>query len=109
MTTEHERMLEDRYILDFERSKQVRARRNALLANWLASHSRRNNAASVTADVLRLAQAAPSDDVLCDNLISDFGRTGDAFDRSVLRGRMTALTLEAAEQLAQEDASSSIQ
>jgi hypothetical protein len=96
-------MLEDKYILDFDRSKQVLARRNALLGNWLAIHMRRNDAAALTAGVLRLAQTASSDDTLCDHLISDLQRCGDVCDRTELRNKMHDLIMEAAEQLATED------
>jgi hypothetical protein len=103
MTSDHEKMLEDRYILDFERSKQVLARRNALLGNWLAVHMRRNDAAALTAEVLRLAKTASSDDSLCDDLLYDIQRHGGDCDKAELRETMKTLILEAAEQLAAED------
>jgi hypothetical protein len=49
MTNEREKLLEDRYILDFERSAMARARRNALLGNWIAIRAKRNDTAAMTA------------------------------------------------------------
>jgi hypothetical protein len=103
MTSEHERMLEDKYILDFQRSKQVLARRNALLGNWLAVHMKRNDVAAMTGEVVRLASRASNDDTLCDDLLGDLQRQGESCDRTELRSKMHELILEAAEQLAAED------
>lgn len=103
MTRDHEKMLEDRYILDFERSEQVLARRNALLGNWLAVHMRRNDAAAMTATIQRLARTALSDDELCDALLGDLRKHGASCDPTELRSTMHVLVREAAEQLAAED------
>lgn len=103
MTSDHQKMLEDRYILDFKKSHQVLARRNALLGNWLAIHMKRNDAAAMTGEVLRLAQTASNDEALCDDLLGGLQRHGDNCERAELLSKMHELILEAAEQLAEED------
>lgn len=103
MTGDHEKMLEDTYILDFERSMRVRVRRNALLANWLAGRTGRNDLAAMADEVLALGQAEAGDDALCEKLASRLADAGIALDVSELRSVARSLIAEATEQLAAED------
>lgn len=103
MTQDREKLLEDRYILDFERSAQVRSRRNALLGNWIAIQTGRNDTAALTAEVLKLGHDEISDDELCDRLVADLNGWGITFNRDSMRKTMHDLLSEAAEQLASED------
>ena len=103
MSSDFEKMLEDKYILDFERAEQVRSRRNALLANWLAIRTKRNDVGALTAKVLKDSAAEAGDAGLCDRLLSDLKERGIAVDEAELRSTAHALLMEAAKQLAAED------
>jgi hypothetical protein len=96
-------MLEDKYIHDFERAEQVRSRRNALLANWIATRTKRNDISALTAEVLKVGAAEAGDAALCGKLLSDLEEWGIALDETELRTVAHTLLMDAAGQLASED------
>lgn len=102
MTKEDERTPAGRSVLDFERSLHLKARRNALLGAWLATHTGRDDNATITAAVLKLAARDASDEDLCDELLADLTACGHAVGREGLRAKLHSLTLQAAEQIASE-------
>ena len=103
MPSDFERMLEDKYILDFERSGQVRSRRNALLANWISTRTKRNDIGALTTEVLQAGAAEAGDAAFCDRLLSDLQGLGITLDETELRNAAHTLLMDAARQLASED------
>lgn len=101
MFEERRRALEDKYILDFERSFKVRARRNRLMAEWAAKQIGRND---VEAYVIELEAAGleAGDTSLVQKLIGDFNGAGHAADEAMLREKLHELMYDAAEAMESE-------
>ncbi|MFA1623993.1 ATPase inhibitor subunit zeta [Rhizobium mongolense] len=98
------RALEDKYILDFERSLKVRARRNRLLAEWVAAAIGRNDVDAYVNEVVATAIASPEDSNLLQKIRADFSAAGRAADEALLREKMHDLMYMAAEAMEREDA-----
>jgi hypothetical protein len=101
------RALEDKYILDFERSLKVRARRNRLLAEWVAAAIGRNDVDAYVNEVVATAIASPEDSILLQKIRADFSAAGRAADEALLREKMHDLMYIAAEAMESEDATQS--
>ncbi|MBB4229837.1 ATPase inhibitor subunit zeta [Rhizobium mongolense] len=101
------RALEDKYILDFERSLKVRARRNRLLAEWVAAAIGRNDVDAYVNEVVAIAIASPEDANLLQKILADFSAAGQVADEALLREKMHDLMYMAAEALESEDATRS--
>lgn len=97
------RALEDKYILDFERSLKVRARRNRLLAEWVAAAIGRNDVDAYVNEVVATAIASPEDANLLQKIRADFSAAGKSADDAVLREKMHDLMYIAAEAMESED------
>ncbi|MDK1491229.1 ATPase inhibitor subunit zeta [Sinorhizobium sp. 7-81] len=97
--TEREKALEERYILDFERSLRVRERRNRLLAGWAARALDRSNATAYAAEIAEAGRAEAGDDDVLRKVLRDFEIAGIAATREQLEEKMRALLFVAAEQL----------
>lgn len=104
MTKPHdrERALEDKYILDFERSFETRARRDRLLAQWVADLIGRNDTEVYVDEVLAAGQTEAGDDDVLRKVLADFSLAGRPRDEEELREKMRALLFEAAGQLESE-------
>jgi hypothetical protein len=103
MTDDIDKTLEEGFILDFDRSLAVRARRNALLANWIAFRTGRTDTAALTAAVLKQGEADTADALFCDGLLADLRTWGIDLDSAELHAQAHALLIDAAAQLAAED------
>ncbi|AJD45188.1 DUF1476 domain-containing protein [Rhizobium sp. SEMIA 4085] len=101
------RALEDKYILDFERSLKVRARRNRLLAEWVAAAIGRNDVDAYVNEVVATAITSPGDANLLQKIRADFSAAGRAADEALLREKMHDLMYLAAEAMEREDATQS--
>jgi hypothetical protein len=91
------RALEDKYILDFERSFKVRTRRNRLLAEWVAGIIGRNDVEAYVSEVLDTGLASPGDASLIQKIVADLRAAGQAVDEEFLREKMHELMYVAAE------------
>ena len=74
------RLLEDRYILDFERLLEVRSRRNRLLAEWVCSLIGRNDRDAYVAQVMEAGSLAPGDEVILRKVLKDLKDAGEDVD-----------------------------
>ncbi|MCA1408347.1 DUF1476 family protein [Ensifer sp. IC3342] len=97
--TEREKALEEKYILDFERSLRVRERRNRLLAGWAARALDRADATAYAEEVAAAGQAEAGDDDVLRKVLRDFESAGIPATREQLQEEMRALLFVAAEQL----------
>ncbi|APO78843.1 hypothetical protein AM571_PC01108 (plasmid) [Rhizobium etli 8C-3] len=98
------RALEETYILDFERSLKVRARRNRLLAEWVAAEIGRNDVDAYVNEVMTIAIASPEDTGLIQKIRADFSAAGRVADEALIREKMHELMYTAAEALESEQA-----
>ncbi|WP_087001972.1 ATPase inhibitor subunit zeta [Rhizobium sullae] len=101
------RALEDKYILDLERSLKVRARRNRLLAEWVAAAIGRNDLEAYVDEVVATALASPEDQDLLRKIVVDFNAAGQAADEAFIREKMHDLMYTAAEAMESEAATPS--
>jgi hypothetical protein len=101
MFEERRRALEDKYILDFERSFKVRARRNRLMAEWAAKQIGRNDVEAYVNEI-EAAGLESGDTSLMHKLVSDFNESGRPADEVVLREKLHELMYDAAEAMESE-------
>jgi len=98
------RLLEDRYILDFERLLETRSRRNCLLAQWVCSLIGRNDRDAYVAEVMDAGRSAPGDEVILRKVLKDLQDAGEDVDGATLQKEMHELMFMAAEDMARESA-----
>lgn len=98
------RLLEDRYILDFERLLEVRSRRNRLLAQWVCSLIGRNDRDAYVAEVMEAGSSAPGDEVILRKVLKDLKDAGEDVDGVTIQNEMHELMFTAAEDIARESA-----
>lgn len=96
------RLLEDRYILDFERLLEVRSRRNRLLAEWVCSLIGRNDRDAYVAEVMEAGSLAPGDEVILRKVLKDLKDAGEDVDGATIQNEMHELMFTAAEDMACE-------
>lgn len=96
--TEREKELEEKYILDFERSLTVRERRDRLLAGW-ASYALDLAAAVYAEEIAEASRSEAGDDDVLRKVLRDFESAGIPATREQLQEKMRALLFVAAEQL----------
>lgn len=72
--TEREKALEEKYILDFERSLRVRERRDRLLAGWAAHVLDRADAAAYAEEIAEASRIEAGDDDVLSKVLRDFER-----------------------------------
>ncbi|AFL54826.1 ATPase inhibitor subunit zeta [Sinorhizobium fredii] len=97
--TEREKALEERYILDFERSLRVRERRDSLFAGWAARALDRADATAYADEIADAGRAEAGDDDVLRKVLRDFESAGIPATREQLQEKMRALLFVAAEQL----------
>ncbi|CAN7334664.1 ATPase inhibitor subunit zeta [Rhizobium sp. LjRoot258] len=98
------RLLEDRYILDFERLFEVRSRRNWLLAQWVCSLIGRNDRDAYVAEVIEAASSAPGDKIILKKVLKDLKDAGEDVGGATIEKKMHELMFTAAEDMARESA-----
>ncbi|WP_431323102.1 ATPase inhibitor subunit zeta [Rhizobium sp. YTU87027] len=96
------RLLEDRYVLDFERLLEVRSRRNHLLAQWVCSLIGRNDRDAYVAEVIEAGSSAPGDEVILRKVLKDLKDAGEDVDGATIQNEMHELMFMAAEDMARE-------
>jgi hypothetical protein len=101
---ERRRALEDKYILDVERSFKTRGRRNHMLAEWVAVTLGRKDVEAYVNEIEAFSIRSPRDDDLLQKIIRDFGASGLTADEAAIREKMHDLLFDAAEALEREDA-----
>jgi hypothetical protein len=101
---ERRRALEDKYILDVERSFRTRSRRNHMLAEWVALTLGKKDVESYINEIEAFSVRSPRDDDLLQKIIRDFAACGVTADETTLREKMHDLLFDAAEALDKEDA-----
>ncbi|NRP74833.1 hypothetical protein ILFOPFJJ_05756 [Ensifer psoraleae] len=97
--TEPEKALEEKYILDFERSLRVRERRDRLLAGWAAHALDKGDATAYAGEIAEAGRAEAGDDDILRKVLRDLESAGIAVTREELQEKMRALLFVAAEQL----------
>ncbi|TCR75606.1 ATPase inhibitor subunit zeta [Rhizobium sp. BK376] len=106
MFEDRRRMLEDKYILDFERSFKTRRRRDRMLGEWAAASMRKQDVKAYADEVVAIGSRSPLDETLVHKIVSDFRQASQAVDEDLIREKMHQLMYEAAEALEQEKAAS---
>lgn len=101
--TQREKALEEKYILDFERSLRVRERRDCLLAGWAVHALHRADATAYADEISGTGRAEAGDDDVLRKVLRDFESAGIPATREQLQQKMRALLFVAAEQLDAED------
>lgn len=102
VSSDREKGLEDKYILDFQRSLKVRERRDHLVAAWAARAIGRSDLGAYVEEVVAAGRAEPGDDdVLC-KVLRDLNAANVPASEEMLREKMRALLFLAAEQLEAE-------
>ncbi|WP_025662050.1 ATPase inhibitor subunit zeta [Rhizobium sp. IBUN] len=96
------RLLEDRYILDFERLLEVRSRRNWLLAQWVCSLIGRNDRDAYVAEVMEAGSSAAGDEIVLKKVLKDLTEAGEDVGESAVQTKMHELMFAAAEDMARE-------
>jgi len=104
MTTSNDREkdLEDKYILNFQRSLNVRERRDRLLARWAARAIGRSDLAAYLDEVIAAGRAEAGDDDVLYKVLRDLNAANVPAGEEMLRAKMRALLFLAAEQLEAE-------
>nr|WP_223216474.1 ATPase inhibitor subunit zeta [Rhizobium mesosinicum] len=102
MGEERRRALEDRYILDFQRFAQTRARRNRLFANWAAKKLGRNDQEAYLEEVECAGNLEAGDSDVMRKISNDLRNAGQIVDEQELRAMMNDMMFEAAAQLEAE-------
>ncbi|WOS65380.1 ATPase inhibitor subunit zeta [Sinorhizobium fredii] len=97
--TEREKVLEERYIRDFERSLKVRDRRDRLLAKWVARTLARADATAYAEELAKAGRTEPGDEEVLRKILQDFEKAGIPATRNQLQEKMKSLLFLAAEQL----------
>ncbi|MCG5485512.1 MAG: DUF1476 family protein [Sinorhizobium meliloti] len=97
--TKREQALEEKYILDFERSLRVRERRDRLLAEWAAYALDKADATVYAGEIASAGRAEAGDDDVLRKVLRDFETAGIPVTREQLKVKMRVLLFVAAEQL----------
>lgn len=95
---------EGQYTLGFERLFKVQARRDRLLAQWVAALIGRTDVEAYVQEVVDAGLAAPGDEDVLTKILADFAMAGRDVDKAVVREKMHELMYEAAEQMERESA-----
>ncbi|MEY9626368.1 ATPase inhibitor subunit zeta [Sinorhizobium fredii] len=101
--TNRERVLEEKYIRDFERSMKVRERRNRLLAKWAVHVLGRTDAEAYMEEVIAAGRVVAGDDDVLRKILQDFDSAHVPASEEKLREKMHVLLFVAAEQLDAEE------
>lgn len=100
---ERRRALEDKYILDFERSFKTRARRNQMFARWVATLLGKADADAYVDEVAALSVRSPDDDSLISKTMHDLQSAGRPADERQIREKLHEMMFSAADSLDRED------
>jgi hypothetical protein len=100
---EREEAAEKEYIMKLERSFRVRARRDRMLARWAAELIGRQDLDAYFGEIVMADLTEPGDEDVLSKVWTDLQAAGVSIDQAGLRGKMSQLLFDAAEQVGGAD------